>query len=336
MLRRKIFFFLYTAVCLGGMACKKETKIEKVTDDGYFGRAGNIINDNASLSSFNYFLRGYPGQLVDTLLQPGPYTVMAPANTAFSIQISQFTYDTVSLRNALAMPYFVLNGQLPLKQLPVGLNQELTTMTGNKIWVSKWANGSDTVITVNGARVSTVDAPVTNGLLNVLNRTYLAYAGNDCTAPVFNRYNLSFFAAALQRCHWDDSLRSGGPYTVLAPDNTAFINRGFPNMDSVLHTSIDTLARLVKAHVLKNRKFFYDFEMDRVTNDTLYYSLNNDLVRTVLITDTRFTTYDPLAKRIVFLGKNDVYSAPTRFDLYSLAYPCGNGTVLTIDKVLKQ
>ena len=338
MLRKKTVVILYTALCVGGFACKKETRIEKVDNPGYYSRVTNIVNDNAGLSLFKDYLNRDKNQLSDMLLQPGPFTVMAPDNSAFLILIRNFYgYDTAASRSYVSMPYCIVNGLASLKQLPIGQNQELTTITGNKLWVSKWLTGSDTVIGVNGAKVSVADAPASNGLINVLNRVYASYGGDDCMAAVNSQYNLSYFAAALQRSHWDDSLRKGGPYTVLAPDNTAFINRGFATMDSVLRTNPDTLAVLLKGHILPQRKFLLDVEMDRTTTDTIRYTaLTGNVVRAVLIPDTRLTILDARAKRIVFLGKKESYSAPTRTAFYNYTWPCGNGVVLTIDKVLIQ
>ena len=336
MLCRKIFFFLCTSVCLGGIACKKETRIEKVDNPGYYSRVSNIINDNAGLSLFKDYLGRDKNQLSDLLLQPGPFTVMAPDNSAFLILIrNYYSYDTIASRNYVSMPYFIVNGLSSLKQLPIGQNQALTSITGNKLWVSKWLTGSDTVIGVNGARVSVADAPASNGFINVMNRVYASYGGDDCVAAVNSQYNLSFFAAALQRSHWDDSLKAGGPYTVLAPDNTAFINKGFTTMDSVMRTNPDTLALLLKGHILPLRKFLLDVEMDRTVNDTVRYTaLTGDVVRAVLIPDTRLTLLDARAKRVVFLGKKESYSVPTRNTFFNNTWPCGNGVVLSIDKVL--
>ena len=338
MLRRKTAFILYLALGICTTACKKETRIEKITDEGYYTRLANIINDNSGLSNFNSFLQTVQGNVPDTLLLAGPYTVIAPDNPAFFILYSSNGYDTIGVhRNSLSAPYFVLNGDISLKQLPIGTNQEFTTISGQKVWVSKWRNGNDTVTGVNGTRVNTADVPGSNGRINVVNRTYMKYSGDNCVMGVNSVYNLSFFAAALQRCHYDDSLKTGGPYTVLAPDNTAFVNRGFATMDSVLRTDPAVLKDLVKGHILTQRKFLLDMEMDRTTNDTMRYTnVAGDIVRAVLIPDTRFPTSDPRAKRILFVGSKESYAAPTRFDVYNTTYPCGNGTVIMIEKVLKQ
>jgi len=112
--------------------------------------------------------------LVETLEEPGPYTVFAPTNAAFE--------ELGSTLNTLLEPankaelseiltYHVVPGELSSDELSNG--QKLETVQGGSLEV-KVSNGE---VTVNGAKVASPDVEASNGIVHVINEVLIPPQG---------------------------------------------------------------------------------------------------------------------------------------------------------------
>jgi uncharacterized surface protein with fasciclin (FAS1) repeats len=103
--------------------------------------------------------------LVETLEEPGPYTVFAPTNQAF--EALGGTLDTLlepqnKAELAEVLTYHVVPGELTSSELSDG--QKLKTVQGGTLEV-RIADGE---VTVNGAKVATADVEASNGVVHVI------------------------------------------------------------------------------------------------------------------------------------------------------------------------
>ncbi len=197
----------------------------------------------------------------DTLNGPGPYTLLGLSNTAF--QTAGFNSSTDIIHAADSMqkmiPYTVLRQRLAIDSTPMAFNQELTASDGKKLYLTHWANKRDTAVTVNGVRISTLSKPADNGLVNIADGLIYPSVFTDVQSAVSGDPNLTFFAAALEQSGVRDALKSGGPYTVFAPVNAAFMAAGIETTDSIYNMDPAVLKAVVLAHVAPGRSFVYDY-----------------------------------------------------------------------------
>jgi len=112
--------------------------------------------------------------LVETLEEPGPYTVFAPTNKAF--EALGGTLDTLlepqnKAELAEILTYHVVPGELTSSELSDG--QKLKTVQGDTLEV-RIAGGE---VTVNGARVVTPDVEASNGVVHVIDEVLIPPQG---------------------------------------------------------------------------------------------------------------------------------------------------------------
>ncbi len=112
--------------------------------------------------------------LVETLEEPGPYTVFAPTNEAF--EALGGTLDTLlepanKAELAEVLTYHVVPGELTSSELSDG--QKLKTVQGGSLEV-KIANGE---VTVDGAKVAIPDVEASNGVVHVIDEVLIPPQG---------------------------------------------------------------------------------------------------------------------------------------------------------------
>lgn len=65
-----------------------------------------------------------------------------------------------------------------------------------------------------------------------------------------NIFNFSSFNAVLQRTGYTEKLAGNGPFTVLVPDNNAFMRAGYSDASAVLQERASVLNNMISYHVL--------------------------------------------------------------------------------------
>src|ERR1700742_4459264 len=113
--------------------------------------------------------------LMQELNGPGPFTVLAPGNSAFYELGLQRPSDLDRLnRDSLRtmMRYHVLNRKLTSPEIPVKVvdARYKTLVEGKEIFVSNQSANGLSVSYFNGAMASPTDVVVTNGTIHVLNK----------------------------------------------------------------------------------------------------------------------------------------------------------------------
>lgn len=112
--------------------------------------------------------------LVETLEEPGPYTVFAPTNGAFDAlggTLETLLEPKNKAELAEVLTYHVVAGELTASELSDG--QTLETVQGDALEV-KVTNGE---VTVNGARVVTPDVEASNGVVHVIDEVLIPPQG---------------------------------------------------------------------------------------------------------------------------------------------------------------
>lgn len=235
-----------------------------------------VVNANFSLTLYNFALINT--HYNDTLSSAGPFTVIAPSNNAFNAAGFISGAGVIQAKDSMyaMMPYCILHQRLRLDSLPLAFNQVITASNGQPLYVTHWGNTRDTAITVNGARISTIDQPASNGLVNIADRLLNPVVYKNVQEAVSGDASLSIFNAVLQQSGMAPQLQTGGPYTLFAPNNTAFVAIGINTTDSIYHMDPAILATWVKAHLVSGRRFVYDYILQAdVSTNTVAETMND-------------------------------------------------------------
>jgi uncharacterized surface protein with fasciclin (FAS1) repeats len=165
------------ALAIGVAACgggDEETTGAAATDDNVAAPAAaekNIVALAQETPDLSTLVEAVSAAgLVETLEEPGPYTVFAPTNQAF--EALGGTLDTLlepknKAELAEILTYHVVPGELMSSELRDG--QMLKTVQGGTLEV-QITNGE---VTVNGAKVATPDVEASNGVVHVIDEVLI-------------------------------------------------------------------------------------------------------------------------------------------------------------------
>jgi len=328
MISKRFFLLLFLLAVVSGthVSCKKDNT--PAASNSYDNRLGFFMADNFDLTLFNVGLTFT--HYTDTLLQPGPYTVLAPTDEAFEAA-GYPTAVAVEAAGSLMtqiIGYHILRGVYQFGLLPYEFNQEIYSLNGSPLFVTHWVKNGDTVITVNGATIAVSNLPASNGLVQQLNAVLNPPIYANVQQAVTDDPTLTFFNAALLRSGLADTLRGAGPYTVFAPDNAAFQAAGFPSTDSINQTDPAVLASLLTYHIVANRRFINDYILTTgATNTSQQVMLDGNDLNIDLVLGNTPGAYSG----ITLLGSGNTTAA----NLVRQNVMAGNGVLHTIDQVLK-
>lgn len=278
-MKKNILFF---ASMLLLFSCKKDdnkpsgssqdsNKLLYVIEDNKF----NFSNFNTALTVTNFNT---------TLLDNGPFTVLIPDNNAFQKAGYNTDQDVAKEKGAVLVnmvKYHTLKGLWQLDKLPFRFNQPVVTSSGAQLFITHWVHNQDTVITINGTRVTAQNLPASNGLIQVINTVLNPLTQDKLSDAIAAEPSLTYFNAALQQAGLKDLLKGDGPLTVFAPNNTAFIAAGFLTTDSIAQTSPAVLRNMLQFHMLANRRFVYDYVLSTDNSNQSLQNMLNSSATTV-------------------------------------------------------
>ena len=168
--------------------------------------------------------------LVDTLSGPGPLTVFAPTNAAFTALLAELglTKEALFADKPLltaVLTYHVLGSSVPAASVPLG--KSITTVQGGYFKVD--SVGSALLITDGRNRTSTItatDIAATNGVIHVVDKVLLPADKTVVDTAVAlasgSPAEFTLLVEALQTAGLVDTLNGTGPFTVFAPTDAAF------------------------------------------------------------------------------------------------------------------
>lgn len=171
MLRRTLLLAgCLLALALGVAACgddDDEATTGAATEQAEGGGAtGNIVAVAAETPDLSTLVEAVTAAgLVETLEEPGPYTVFAPTNEAFGAlgnTLETLLEPANEEELAEILTYHVVPGELTASELSDG--QQLETVQGDSLEVK--VDGEE--VTVNGAKVSLPDVEASNGVVHVI------------------------------------------------------------------------------------------------------------------------------------------------------------------------
>lgn len=271
--------------------------------------------------------------LINALSGEGPFTVFAPTNQAFLDLFAQLDgfdsfadFTTQQLQDLLAavLKYHVVSGSAVLStELTNG--QTLTTLEGSQLTISTTGGVFISDATDTDAQVVIPDVMASNGVVHVIDKVLLPQAAIDAlegvllhpiTDLVEGNANLESLLAALIAADGDlpDVLKGNGPFTVLAPTDTAF--ETFLDGASIDDIPSDVLTQVLLNHVIPGAIY----STDLVGLGAGYASTLADGVA-----DKKLSIYFNTSDGVTFNGVSSVVTA----DIKAL-----NGVVHIVDAVI--
>ena len=185
----------------------------------------------------------------------------------------------------------------------IGKNElKLVMADGDSVFVT----GDSNITYVNGFQFLNTQATVSNGTLLALQNVLLPPTQNLFQMIVTDT-SLSFVNQAIQLATQSpDSLNVllsiGGPYTFLAPVNSAFRNLGFNSPSDLSTVNPDTLRSMILLSMIPQRLFSYDIAdsstFTTVIDSTLLFT-NSGIQQTVQVlngdTTAKVISVNPMA-----------------------------------------
>jgi transforming growth factor-beta-induced protein len=210
------------------------TVVEMAQDDGNFSILVSSLNTT---------------NLTDDLNGTGPFTVFAPTDEAFGEVDQAILEDEENLSRVLR--YHVVADLLNSSELE---NGTLTTLEGSILRVVVNASG----IFVNDARVIQPDINCSNGVIHKIDRVLIPPM--NIVDTLYNDTRFSNVTQALNATGLNDTLNDTGPFTVFAPQDSAFAELNQTDWEEMLsnESERENLTRILQYHVVDGAIFSND------------------------------------------------------------------------------
>jgi transforming growth factor-beta-induced protein len=230
--------------------------------------------------------------LVDTLNGPGPFTIFAPANSAFA-KLPAGTVDTLVKKENIPtlssiLTYHVIGGK-KLSSKDLAKVSTLTTVNGESLSVKT----SGKKITINGStNVVLADVQVANGTVFIIDSVLMpakpapalamaadkplvateadaasvgvpatgkgslaGMAQDPAATAASNNPALTTLVAAVKAAGLVDTLNGPGPFTIFAPINSAFEKLPAGTVETLVKPeNKDKLTSILTYHVIAGKK----------------------------------------------------------------------------------
>jgi transforming growth factor-beta-induced protein len=250
--------------------------------------AATAASNNPQLSTLVAAVKA--AGLVDTLNGPGPFTIFAPANSAFA-KLPAGTVDTLVKKENIPtlssiLTYHVIAGK-KLSSKDLAKLSKLTTVNGESLKIKTTGKK----ITINGStNVVLADVQVSNGTVFIIDSVLMPAKPAPATAmekaPVAteadaasvgvpatgkgslvgmaqdpaataasNNPALTTLVAAVKAAGLVDTLNGPGPFTIFAPINSAFEKLPAGTVETLVKPeNKDKLTSILTYHVIAGKK----------------------------------------------------------------------------------
>ncbi|WP_158293159.1 fasciclin domain-containing protein [Tamlana fucoidanivorans] len=202
------------------------------------------------------------------LTDGGPFTVFAPTNKAFMDLLEATPYNSLDdipmdvLTQILL--YHVVDGYVFSNQL---MNGFVPTLNGAAVYVNL---DMAPMVYINDSKVKISNVQATNGVIHAIDKVLMPPTMNLVETAASFDPEFSLLLTAANAAGLGDTLSNGGPFTVFAPTNQAFLN--FLNLSDLEEAKgviqgLDTtvLTNILLYHVVEGRVYSSDLSSGSVT-----------------------------------------------------------------------
>jgi uncharacterized surface protein with fasciclin (FAS1) repeats len=205
-------------------------------------------------------------------------TLFAPSDEAFA-KLGLYPNNIGSVPNLREiLLYHAIEGKVYSTDLTAGY---VPTLNGAAVKIS--LNGG---VKVNDANVILADARALNGVIHVIDEVLMPPTMNLVELALSFDPEFSILVQAVIKAGLAETLATGGPYTVFAPTNDAFVaalgELGYASLDAVPESA---LRQILLYHVVEGRVYSTDLSSGNVSTlngDKFYVNTSN-----LTLTDTQ-------------------------------------------------
>merc|ERR1712195_40314 len=208
------------------------------------------------------------GDLVDTLVSAGPFTVFAPTNEAFGALPAGVVDSLMKPENKANLVDVLTYHVLPVEVKSTELMsfQSVTTVEGKNVKVYKDSKGVR--VSPDGKdfkQVTAADNLASNGVVHIIDGVLLPSlvpTGPNIVELAESVKDLSTLVAAVVAGDLADTLSSPGPFTVFAPTNEGFAALPAGTLDSLMKpANKGQLVDILTYHVLSEKVLSTDLDL---------------------------------------------------------------------------
>ncbi|MFI5155402.1 MAG: fasciclin domain-containing protein [Chitinophagales bacterium] len=200
---------------------------------------------------------------LDTLLAgQGPFTAFIPTDSAFAasgITLSTISSVPASVIKGLVLYDIIAGSALLRASLPAGPAARMVMANGDSTFITNNSAG----LFINGIPIREADIKASNGIIHAISQSALLPAQGSLYQLLQLDTSFTLLIAAVARASQGSTdvqtlLSSKGPFTLLAPVNSAFRNNGYADIPAINSANPDTLANQLLYHMLPGRLFTPD------------------------------------------------------------------------------
>ncbi len=197
--------------------------------------------------------------LATALSAPGPLTVFAPTNDAFTALLAELGVTKAQLLAnkpllTAVLQYHVLGARVRRADVPLG--RAISPLAGGIFKVDNTPGG---LVITDGrnrtANITATDIAASNGLIHVIDKVILPANRNIVETAIASSPEFSILVEAVVAANLQGTLSGTGPFTVFAPTNAAFAallaELGVTQQALLANTAL--LTRVLTYHVISSR-----------------------------------------------------------------------------------
>jgi uncharacterized surface protein with fasciclin (FAS1) repeats len=230
----------------------------------YFAEADGTMKMGRKVPTFGILMSALEKTQLTSTVAKNRLTVFAPSDEAFENLFALLgvkgIQDLTAEQLTPILLYHVLDGPVFSTQLKNGF---VPTLNGAAVQVSL-----DNGVMINDASVIRADLKALNGALHVIDKVLLPPTKNIVEIAQGNP-NFSILVSAVVKAGLAETLASGGPFTVFAPTNDAFVALlGELGAGSLNDIPVDVLKNVLLYHVVPGRIYSSDLPAGSLTVQT--------------------------------------------------------------------
>ena len=187
--------------------------------------------------------------LRQALSNQGPFTIFAPNDEAF-LEALRFL-GASSIQNiprdnlAALLVYHVIPGRILSNQIPMG---EINTFLENVVLNISRTSGN--IVLNDSIQLRTRNIEARNGMIHEIDK--VLFPPSNSILDVIENNGFSSLLNAILQADLDEELANRGPFTLFAPNNTAFTRFLNDNdLTSAELLALPNLQNIIKTHLLK-------------------------------------------------------------------------------------
>jgi len=284
--------------------------LNQITDDpdNYPTDATKSASLKAKKPKFMYLRQALVKAGLVSTVASNELTVFAPTDDAFETLFGELGIGGIDDLTAEQLTPILLYHAVGGKVMSTDLTSAyVPTVNGSAVKVDLSSG-----VMVNDANVTIADLKAANGVIHVIDKVLLPPTMNLVETAISYDPEFSILVQAVVKAGLQETLETGGPFTVFAPTNEAFGNLlselGYASLDDI---PMETLVAVLQYHVVSGRVY------------------SSDLVDGPVTTLNGTFTVDTATLKITDANSRESGLVPSLLDVQAT-----NGVIHVIDKVL--